>query len=337
MADTTSMFQSNPWTAGLLTAAGGIAGAFPQNTTTSGSSSGNTNLTSNASALSSILNNVNLQQGQTTSTQLDPATQAFLTQLMSGYTGLANTGTDMSGYTGSGLSSINQTFNGAQTNADQSLAARGLSTSPVAAAATANIQAARAGQQSQFLNSIPLIQNQLRQANLGSAANFFSMVPKTVSTMGTQTGTTSQIGNQSQAGNSVQNQSSNQNYKQSSGGGVGGFLSGLASVGGALALASDKRIKENIENESMSPEMAYKAVKALKPKTFNYKGEAVGNGHHGFIAQDVEKVMPHAVRDIGGIKHIDYAAIIPTIVKAVQHVGTMKEEKIAKSTERKAA
>jgi hypothetical protein len=330
-----SMWSSNPWGAALLTGLGGAAGAFPTNTSGSGSSSGTTNLTSSADALSQLVNAINLGQTQTTSQQLDPETQAFLNKLMSHFSDIASTGVDMSGFTGSGLSDINRSFNGAQTNLDTNLAARGLSTSPVAAAASAGLQAQRATQQSTFLNSIPLLKNQLQLANLTPAANFFSMIPRTVSSTGTQTGSTTQTGNQVQQGSTNQNQQSNQNYKQASGGGWGSLLGGLASVGGMLAMASDKNIKENIMDDTMPHDMAFKAVMKLKPKTFNYKGESVSEGHHGFIAQDVEKVLPHAVKNIGGVKHIDYAAMIPTLVKAVQHMGKMQQVRIAAGKEPK--
>lgn len=319
-----SLWSSNPWLAGGITAASGIAGAMPQTSTTTGNFNNTTSGSSVSNAAQSLLNNINLGQTQQTTQQLSPEAQAFLDQLTQQYSNLANTGVDMSGYTGSGLANINSSFQGAQNNVDASLAARGLSTSPVAAAATSGIQAQRAGQQSQFLNSIPLLQNQLRLGNLGAAGEFFSQIPRNVLQTGTQTGYTSSTGNMSQDSSMNQTQSGSSTQKTTSGGGLAGLLGGIASTALGILTKSDKNIKENIADDLTGGDLAVKAVNKMKPKTFNFKGEDPSSRHVGFIAQDMEKILPHAVKNIGGIKHIDYGEVMPTLVRAIQHLSVLK-------------
>lgn len=49
--------------------------------------------------------------------------------------------------------------------------------------------------------------------------------------------------------------------------------------------------------------------------------------HIGFLAQDVEKVLPQAVSsDSEGNKGIDYIAILPVVVKSIQHLYDRIEE-----------
>lgn len=78
---------------------------------------------------------------------------------------------------------------------------------------------------------------------------------------------------------------------------------GAQNVANAAMLAyalSDRRAKENITQVGMLDN-------GLPVYTFKYKGgETV---HMGVMAQDVEKVNPDAVTEIGGIKHVNYGAL----------------------------
>lgn len=66
----------------------------------------------------------------------------------------------------------------------------------------------------------------------------------------------------------------------------------------------------------------------LRPVSYNFKDNSVAaktrsatsdNTELGFIAQEVEKVLPNIVSaDDEGNKLINYTAIIPSLVKAVQ-------------------
>jgi hypothetical protein len=97
---------------------------------------------------------------------------------------------------------------------------------------------------------------------------------------------------------------------------LGGIFSGIgalgsAPAGGTSALAniatwfSDRRIKEDIEEVG--------SVDGFPLYRFRYKGTP--ERHVGVMAQDVEKRVPRAVREIGGVKIVDYGAIIEGVLK----------------------
>lgn len=86
-------------------------------------------------------------------------------------------GTDLTGYTGQGLQQINQTAGVGDKMSQNILAARGLSNSPYAAALTNQNNNNRLNQSSQFLNQIPLLQQQLRQQAIQSAISGSQAIP----------------------------------------------------------------------------------------------------------------------------------------------------------------
>ena len=67
----------------------------------------------------------------------------------------------------------------------------------------------------------------------------------------------------------------------------------------APLLFSDKRLKENIKRVGKTDD-------GLNVYTYNYKGNPLR--HMGVMAQEVEKVKPGAVGEIGGFKAVDYGA-----------------------------
>ena len=73
----------------------------------------------------------------------------------------------------------------------------------------------------------------------------------------------------------------------------------MASIIGALGM-SDVRVKRNIVPEGTS-------WKGLDVYTYNYLGQSTRR--RGVMAQDVEKIYPDAVSELGGVKHVDYGAI----------------------------
>lgn len=90
-------------------------------------------------------------------------------------------------------------------------------------------------------------------------------------------------------------QTSVYNNSQQGGLDVGGLLSGAAS----LYAASDRRLKDNIEQVGVDE------ATGLNLYEFNYKGEATR--YVGVMADEVEKVMPEAVGEgDGGFKYVDY-------------------------------
>jgi hypothetical protein len=104
-------------------------------------------------------------------------------------------------------------------------------------------------------------------------------------------------------------------------GGVGAQLAGpLASLGGAALAASDERVKENIEPIDDSIEK----LKQIDGKTYNYTEEVSDTPDRkraGVIAQDVEKVLPEAVIEKDGIKHVDYNAVLALVINAVNELA----------------
>jgi hypothetical protein len=89
------------------------------------------------------------------------------------------------------------------------------------------------------------------------------------------------------------------------------------SYGGVLTDLSDRRLKEQIKAIPSSLE----EVLRLKPVSFRMKGNS--DLETGFIAQDVEKVMPWLVKtagDISGTKSLNYVGLIAPTIRAVQEL-----------------
>ena len=85
---------------------------------------------------------------------------------------------------------------------------------------------------------------------------------------------------------------------------------------------SDIKLKENIKDFKNGLD----AILKLKPVTFDWKDKERGSNHTGFIAQDVEKIIPNAVNkrkkleddNLNEYLSIDNSQIIATLTKAVQ-------------------
>jgi NAD(P)H-dependent flavin oxidoreductase YrpB (nitropropane dioxygenase family) len=87
----------------------------------------------------------------------------------------------------------------------------------------------------------------------------------------------------------------------------------------AFYYSSDERLKKNIETISNSK--ALRDILALNPVTYDWKDKAHGEGSQlGFIAQEVEKVVPELVTTDASstMKAVDYARIAPLLVGAIQ-------------------
>jgi hypothetical protein len=85
---------------------------------------------------------------------------------------------------------------------------------------------------------------------------------------------------------------------------------------GAFLYNSDARLKESVT----ALKNGLSKVLALRPVSFTWKEEAVNEGGDiGFIAQEVEKIVPEVVHtDADGIKSVDYPKLVPILVKAIQ-------------------
>ena len=97
-----------------------------------------------------------------------------------------------------------------------------------------------------------------------------------------------------------------------------------------LQSVSDRRLKENITDESLGLEF----VKQLRPVTFTKPGYPLK--FHGFIADDVWQVLSEANDSLrpliptdeyeGGLKGFDYISMIGPLVKAIQDLNKKVEE-----------
>jgi hypothetical protein len=99
------------------------------------------------------------------------------------------------------------------------------------------------------------------------------------------------------------------------------YVNGNIQYTGSLTQISDARYKTNIAIFGD----ALDAVLHLRGVTFNFKRDEFKNLHFasgrqiGFIAQEVEKVLPEVVsRDRDGYKSVAYANIVPVLVEAIK-------------------
>jgi len=97
-------------------------------------------------------------------------------------------------------------------------------------------------------------------------------------------------------------------------------------VSGTLVETSDQRLKENIEPIPQ----ALSLVNKLNGVYFN-KIETPDKTEIGFIAQDVEKVLPELVEDTGLYKAVSYARTVAVLVEAVKELTKKVEELEAKA------
>jgi hypothetical protein len=266
----------------ILTGLGqGISGAFGDPATTQNTtSSGSTNFSSS------------------TNPNLSPSAQAFLNQLQSMYSGYLTSNPDLRGYQAQQANTINTNSNLQTQAADQNAAARGLSTSPIAASTDNLINAQRVAQNNSLAQSIPLLQRQLQGQTLAAGNSFFNSIPKGTTTSGNQ---------------NTQQQS--QTTTQSAGG-IGPAISGLL---GGLAGFSDEKLKDDIKPLGKSLEI----IKKLEPIKFKWKENKLPG--RGFSAQQMEKVIPDSVmKGEDGFRRMDMAAIIPHLVNAVKELAEKK-------------
>lgn len=112
--------------------------------------------------------------------------------------------------------------------------------------------------------------------------------------------------------------------KQAGAAKTGGFLSAFGSIASAalpLAFMSDETTKHTIN----SIDDALATLRELKPVTFYYKEEysdEPNRMHHGFIAQEYQKVMPDATyydKELDKLK-IDTNDLIALLVRANQQL-----------------
>tara|TARA_R110002072_G_C7648330_1_gene508482 strand:- start:140 stop:589 length:450 start_codon:yes stop_codon:yes gene_type:complete len=94
--------------------------------------------------------------------------------------------------------------------------------------------------------------------------------------------------------------------------------SGYVTFYGGHGNSSDRLLKKNIEDSNYGLE----AVNNLKPRRFFWKDETVSKQKQiGFIAQEVEEVLPESVRGYEGDKSIIDNSLISVLTKAIQELS----------------
>ena len=94
---------------------------------------------------------------------------------------------------------------------------------------------------------------------------------------------------------------------------VNGNVKASTYYGVSFQYTSDRRLKKNIENLKNGSSI----LNRLRPVRFNWKAD--NRSDIGFIAQEVEQELPEITsQDSSGIKRVDYAKLIPILVKTIQ-------------------
>lgn len=100
----------------------------------------------------------------------------------------------------------------------------------------------------------------------------------------------------------------------------------------AVHTMSDAKLKTHVKGISQNQEDPLLLIKKLNGVEFSLKDESTGKKYAGFVAQELEKVLPHLVStdDSIGNKSINYQAIIPYLVEAIKQqqsqIETLKEK-----------
>jgi hypothetical protein len=154
----------------------------------------NTNQTSGSNTtLDQIIKNLTQSQTQATSTtgpNLTPGYQSFINQVLGKYSGMMGQAPiTQEQYTTPLIQGINQNADIQTKSANNIMAARGLSTSPVAATTEANIDAQRMRGINQTLVGAPMAVQQMNTQAMAPMANIMSMLPGLSGTTTQQTGT----------------------------------------------------------------------------------------------------------------------------------------------------
>ena len=80
-----------------------------------------------------------------------------------------------------------------------------------------------------------------------------------------------------------------------------------------FAMMSDERVKKNIKPID---KIDYEKLRGV---TWEWKAD-IDQGTSGVIAQDVQKVLPEAVKEIDGVLHVDYSLLCAHLVEALREV-----------------
>tara|TARA_B100001093_G_C26854779_1_gene1026858 strand:- start:4424 stop:4921 length:498 start_codon:yes stop_codon:yes gene_type:complete len=93
---------------------------------------------------------------------------------------------------------------------------------------------------------------------------------------------------------------------------------------------SDRKLKDNIQLIS-DP---INKIMMLSGNSFTWNGKAPehcnGKTDIGVIAQEIEKVIPEAVREVDGVKSVRYEKIIPLLIECIKTQQTQIDKLILK-------
>ena len=103
----------------------------------------------------------------------------------------------------------------------------------------------------------------------------------------------------------------------------GGFA--RLNSGGSWTAVSDRRLKTDIA----PAEPLLEPSLALRPVRFHYRADPAGPLQLGFIAQEVEAILPTLVTDGADVKTLDYASLSVVAIGALQELNTKLEAKFA--------
>ena len=119
----------------------------------------------------------------------------------------------------------------------------------------------------------------------------------------------------------------------------GSFINLIGSTGnidisGSLSQSSDRRLKKNIKTLTSGLSI----VNQLRGVRYNWKDESRTGNKIGFIAQEVEDVLPELVKTReNGFKGVNYAEMTAVLVEAVKElskqIDELKNENAALKTE----
>jgi hypothetical protein len=161
-----------------------------------------------------------------------------------------------------------------------------------------------------------------------SPGSTLSLVGTNVDPFDVSTSTSGSLFHITQAGNVGIGTTSPQYLLQAGNSSISGIVARFQNANGTcdvnpttntLACSSDERLKKDIT--PMGDELS--EVMALQPVYFNWNAEASGTpGHPGFIAQQVQQVMPEVVSTdpTTGLLSIGYSDLVPAVVSAMQQM-----------------
>ena len=95
-------------------------------------------------------------------------------------------------------------------------------------------------------------------------------------------------------------------------------------VTGSIYNTSDLALKDNVI--ALSKETTNNLLN-LQPVTYSFKSDIQKKIHHGFIAQDVEKIFPNLVsNNVLGYKTVNYIELMPIIISKMKSMQNEIDE-----------